>query len=123
MTSHPPRLEKALAREIVVVVALTAVGAAVRLWSLGRIGLVHFDEGIYALAGLWVFSPRGLLDLDPNLIAYAPPGFSILVGLSYLFFGVGDVAAVLVSIVAGTMTIPAVGWVARRTFGCGAGAA
>jgi dolichyl-phosphate-mannose-protein mannosyltransferase len=70
-----------------------------------------------------VFSPRGLLDLDPNLIAYAPPGFSILVGLSYLFFGIADVAAVLVSIVAGTLTIPAVGWVARRTFGCGAGAA
>ena len=44
-------------------------------------------------------------------------------GLSYLFFGVGDVAAVLVSIVAGTLTIPAVGWVARRTFGSGAGAA
>ncbi len=44
-------------------------------------------------------------------------------GLSYLFFGVSDVAAVLVSIVAGTLTIPAVGWVARRTFGSGAGAA
>jgi len=123
MISNPPRFDSGLFRESLVVIALTLVGAVIRLWSLGRVGLIHFDEGIYALAGLWVFSPRGLLDLDPNLIAYAPPGFSILVGLSYLFFGVGDVAAVLVSIVAGTLTIPAAGWVARRTFGCGAGAA
>ena len=123
MISKPPRLDSGFFRESLVVIALTMVGGVIRLWSLGRVGLIHFDEGIYALAGLWVFSPRGLLDLDPNLIAYAPPGFSILVGLSYLFFGVGDVAAVLVSIVSGTLTIPAVGWVARRTFGSGAGAA
>ena len=43
-----------------VVAALTLVGGMLRLWSLGRLGLVHFDEGIYALAGLWVFSPQGL---------------------------------------------------------------
>jgi dolichyl-phosphate-mannose-protein mannosyltransferase len=123
MISNPPRLDSGLSRESLVVIALTLVGAVIRLWSFGRIGLIHFDEGIYALAGLWILSPRGLLDLDPNVIAYAPPGFSFLVGLSYLFFGVGDVAAVLASIVAGTLTIPAVGWVARRTFGSGAGAA
>jgi dolichyl-phosphate-mannose-protein mannosyltransferase len=123
MISKPPRLDSGFLRESLVVIALTMVGAVIRLWSPGHIGLIHFDEGIYALAGLWVFSPRGLLDLDPTLIPYAPPGFSILVGLSYLFFGVGDVAAVLVSIVSGTLTIPAVGWVARRTFGGGAGAA
>lgn len=123
MISKPPRLDSGLFRESLIVIALTLFGAVIRLWSLGRVGLIHFDEGIYALAGLWVFSPRGLLGLDPNLVAYSPPGYSILVGLSYLFFGVGDVAAVLVSIVAGTLSIPAVGWVARRTFGCGAGAA
>jgi 4-amino-4-deoxy-L-arabinose transferase-like glycosyltransferase len=123
MISNPPRLESGLVRESLVVIALTMVGAVFRFWSLGQIGLVHFDEGIYAIAGLWVFSPHGLAGLDPSLVAYAPPGFPFLVGLSYLFFGVADVAAVLVSIVTGTLTIPAVGWVARRTFGCGAGAA
>jgi dolichyl-phosphate-mannose-protein mannosyltransferase len=123
MISNPPRLDSALVHESLVVIGLTLVGAVIRLWSLGRVGLIHFDEGIYALAGLWVFSPRGLPGLDPNLVAYAPPGFPLLVGLSYLFLGVGDVAAALVSIVAGTLTIPAVGWVARRTFGSGAGAA
>jgi dolichyl-phosphate-mannose-protein mannosyltransferase len=123
MISNPPQLDSGLFRESLVVVALTAIGAVIRLWSPGHIGLIHFDEGIYALAGLWAFSPHGWLDLDPNLIPYAPPGFSLLVGLLYLIVGVSDVAAVLISIICGTLTIPAVGWVARRTFGRGAGGA
>ena len=94
-----------------------------RLWSPGRLGLVHFDEGIYALAGLWVFSPRGLLDFDPTSIAYAPPGFRSWRACPTWDLGVGDFSAILVSIVAGTLTIPAAAWVARRTFGSGAGAA
>ena len=123
MSSKPPRLDSGLGREILVVLALTVVGAVLRLWSPGRLGLVHFDEGIYALAGLWVFSPRGLQDFDPTAVAYAPPGFPILEGISYLGLGVGDFSAILVSIVAGTLTIPAAAWVARRTFGAGAGGA
>ncbi|MFI5460768.1 MAG: ArnT family glycosyltransferase [Isosphaerales bacterium] len=122
MSSKPPRMDSGLRREIFVVIALTLVGAVLRLWSPGRLGLVHFDEGIYALAGLWVFSPGGLRDFDPTSVAYAPPGFSVLAGLCYLGLGVGDFSAILVSIVAGTLTIPAAAWVARRTFGSGAGA-
>jgi dolichyl-phosphate-mannose-protein mannosyltransferase len=123
MTSNPPRLDPGLAREILVVSALTAVGAAIRLWSLGRLGLIHFDEGVYALAGLWIFSPRGLAGIDPTVISYAPPGFPVLVGLSYVALGVGDVAAILVSIGSGTLTIPVAAWLSRRTFGPGAGGA
>jgi 4-amino-4-deoxy-L-arabinose transferase-like glycosyltransferase len=110
------------AREAVIVVLLTAIGAIVRLWGLGHLGLIHFDEGIYAIAGLWSVSPGGLSSIDPTLIPYAPPGFPVLIGMSYLFFGVSDIAAILVSIVAGTLTIPATAWLARRTFGAGAGA-
>jgi hypothetical protein len=84
--------------------------------------MLHFDEGIYALAGLWVFSPRGLQDFDAASIAYAPPGFSVLEGIFYLQMGVSDFPPILVSIIAGTLTIPAAAWVARRTFGSGAGA-
>ena len=122
MTSKPPRILAALSRENLVVIAVTLVGALVRLWSPGRLGLVHFDEGIYALAGLWSLSPRGLGALDPTVIAYAPPGFPLLVGLSYLVFGVRDLAAILVSIAAGILTIPVAAWLSRRTFGPGAGA-
>jgi dolichyl-phosphate-mannose-protein mannosyltransferase len=122
MNRSSPRREPALVREAWIVAALTLVGGTLRVWSPARLGLVHFDEGIYALAGLWVYAPRGLLGLDPTTIAYAPPGFPFLVGLAYGLLGMGDIAAILVSIIMGTMTIPAVGWVAGRTFGRGAGA-
>ena len=75
------------------------------------------------MAGTWVFSPKGLAGLDPKVISYAPPGFPFLVGLAYGLLGESDVAAILVSIVAGTLTIPIVGWLGYRTFGRGAGAA
>lgn len=117
-----PSASRCLVREVEIVAVLTVLGGIVRLWGLSSLGLVHFDEGIYALAGLWSLSPGGLASLDPTVIAYAPPGFPFLVGISYLFLGVSDIAAILVSIVAGTLTIPATAWLARRTFGAGAGA-
>jgi 4-amino-4-deoxy-L-arabinose transferase-like glycosyltransferase len=57
------------------------------------------------------------------LIPYAPPGFPILIGVSYLAFGISDTAAILVSQIAGVATIPVIGWLGRRIFGAGAGAA
>ena len=121
MTKNPPRLDSGLNREILVVTVLSLIGGVLRLWSVSRIGLEHFDEGIYAASGLWVFSRGGLSDLNPSVIAYAPPGFPFLVGLSYLGLGVSDLSATLVSAACGTLTIPAVAWLARRTFGSGAG--
>lgn len=123
MTAKPPRVPSRLSREVLVVVALTVAGAVFRIWSPGRLGLIHFDEGIYALAGLWSLSPRGLAGIDPTLIAFAPPGFPVLVGLSYLVFGVSDLAAIVVSVGSGTLTIPVAAWLAWRTFGPGAGGA
>lgn len=116
------RLDSGARREILIIAAMTVVGGMLRLWALGRLGLVHFDEGIYAMAGGWIQSPRGIAGLDPTVIAYAPPGFPFLVGLAYGVLGRVDVAAILVSIVAGTLTIPIVGWLGCRTFGRGAGA-
>jgi 4-amino-4-deoxy-L-arabinose transferase-like glycosyltransferase len=121
MKPSPPQSGSVRSRENLVVIAFTAIGGLLRLWSFSRLGLSHFDEGIYAAAGLWIFSDRGILDLDPSVIAYAPPGFPFLIGLSYFALGVGDLTAILVSIVAGTVTIPALAWFARRTFGSGAG--
>ena len=110
-------------RETAIISLLTVLGALIRLSGFPRLGLVHFDEGTYALAGLWVLSRDGLLSLDPRIIAYAPGGFPVLVGLSYLAAGVSDWSAILVSVAAGTLTIPLAGWVGRRTFGPGAGGA
>ncbi|MFO0954773.1 MAG: glycosyltransferase family 39 protein [Isosphaeraceae bacterium] len=118
MTPHPPILRQN--HETLVVVLLTILAAAVRLYGLGRIGLTHFDEGVYAFAGLWSVGAAGL---GPDLIPYAPPGFPILVGLSYAVLGVADISAVLASIACGVATVPVAAWVARRTFGPGAGGA
>ena len=107
-------------REWLIVGVLTLIGAVLRIRGFGHLGLTHFDEGIYAFSGLWSVTPNGF---DPQVISYAPPGFPILVGLSYVIFGVADFSAILVAIVCGVFTIPTAAWVGRRTFGPGAGAA
>ena len=117
---NTPRLSRS---GLAIIAALTIVGAILRGWGLGRIGLTHFDEGIYALAGTWVFDPGGLSSLSPTLIAYAPPGLAILIGLGYVFAGSSDLIAMAPSLIAGIATIPVVAWLARRTFGPGAGVA
>ncbi len=121
MTLAPSRMGSCRTREILVVIAFTVIGGLLRLWSIGRLGLSHFDEGIYVASGLWIFSRHGILDLDPTLIAYAPPGFPFLIGAAYFVLGASDLSAILVSIALGTLTIPAVAWLAHRTFGSGAG--
>jgi dolichyl-phosphate-mannose-protein mannosyltransferase len=121
MTSNPANVQAR--REWLVVLILTAVAAVLRFWRFGTLGLTHFDEGIYATAGTWSLTPRGLAGLDPELIAYAPPGYPILVGLAYTIFGLSDAAPLFVAIVCGIATVPVAGWLGRRTFGAGAGAA
>src|SRR4051794_18622804 len=105
---RPPKKPspKLVSPEVTGGLPLTAVASVLRLSSLGGIGLTHFDEGVYALAGLWSVSPQGLAGLGPDLIAYAPPGFPVLVGLSYAILGVSDTAAVLASLVCGVATVP-----------------
>ncbi len=112
-----------ISRELLSILTFTLLALVIRLWSFAHLGLVHFDEGIYCSAGLWIFSPHGLLDLPSSAVAYAPPGFPFLVGLSYYLLGIGDIPAILVSVLCGTLTIPAVSYLAHRTFGRGAGAA
>jgi 4-amino-4-deoxy-L-arabinose transferase-like glycosyltransferase len=107
-------------REWLVVAIFTLVGAILRFWAFGRLSLSHFDEGIYAFSGLWSLSRNGLADLDPSIIAYAPPGFPLMVGIVYGVFGVSDHAAIFGATLAGSAAIPVVAWLGRRTFGPGA---
>ncbi len=110
-------------RALAAIASLTLVGAALRIARLGRLGLVQFDEGIYAFAGLWSMIPGGLARLDPMVIPYSPPAFPFLVGVSYSLLGVSDLSAIVVSILMGILTIPVVGWLGWRTFGPPAGIA
>jgi dolichyl-phosphate-mannose-protein mannosyltransferase len=108
-------------REWLAVAVVTLIGFVLRSWPVGGLGLTHFDEGIYALVASWSLLPRGLAGIDPLLIPYAPPGYPILGGLAYWLLGRSDGAMIAVSQVAGTLTIPVVAWLGRRTFGPGAG--
>ena len=108
-------------REWLAVAAVTVIGFGLRIWPVGRLGLTHFDEGIYALASSWSLNPGGLRAIDPSVIPYAPPGFPILGGIAYALLGRSDGALISVSQLAGTLTIPVVAWLARRAFGAGAG--
>lgn len=109
-------------RDSLAILAFTGFGAGLRFARVSGAGLDHFDEGIYAMVGTWSSSPSGLGSLDPGVIAYAPPVFPILVGLAYAVFGISDTSAIVVSTIAGTASIPVVGWIARRIYGPGAGA-
>ena len=112
-------------RKAGIIAIFTFLGAILRLWNFNRLGLTHFDEGIYAFKGLWSLTPGGLWSLDRELIAYAPPLYPIMVGVGYwiLPWGMSDLSAIFVSTCCGIATIPVVGWLGRRSFGVGAGAA
>lgn len=122
-----PNVAQVFRRPAFLVSALTVMGAIVRLWNFPRLGLEHFDEGIYAFAGLWAVRPGGLMSFDPSSIPYAPPGFPILVGLSYLLTfpwpGVSDLSAIVPAELCGIAAIPVIYWIGARTFNVGTGIA
>lgn len=105
------------------VLSITVIAAVLRIAGFGRLGLDHFDEGIYASVGLWSLSPEGLRGIDPGLIPYSPPAYPFAVGIAYLVAGPSDLAAIAVSILAGIATIPIVAFLGRRAFGTGFGVA
>jgi len=104
-------------REAIAIAAITVFATLIRAIGLGRLGLDHFDEGIYAMSGTWSLGPAGLAGIDPGLIPYAPPGYPILVGMGYRVFGLSDLVAIAVSIGAGAATIPIVAWIGRSLLG------
>lgn len=110
-------------RLLLVILGLTVVAGLVRFRHPERLGLEHFDEGIYALTGLWSLNPRGLEAIDPIVIPYAPGGLPFLIGVGYQFLGVSDLAAVAPPLLLGVWTIPVLVWLGRRSFGEGAGVA
>ncbi len=104
--------------------AVLLAGAGLRLYRLTHLGLVHFDEGVYALSGFWAITPWKAMHLYPKQIFFSPPLFISLVGISYWLRGMAsDTAVILVNVVVGTATIALAWWFARCWFGAGAGIA
>lgn len=97
---------------------------ALRAWRLSSIGIDHFDEAVYAFSALGITDPSQPHQLYPQQVKFSPPAHFSLIGLAYLMSGgASDTAAVLVSVVLGTLTVAAVWWAGRCWFGPAAGIA
>jgi hypothetical protein len=115
------RSEQWTRRDWGVCAGLVALAAVPRFWSLGRAGLIHFDEGMWTLAARW-FATLGRegMPYDP---VRSPPLVPALEGLSLAVFGVHDWAAIAVSAAAGSLTAGLLYAVGKRWFGAAIGAA
>lgn len=105
------------AREAWWVAALTVLALGLRAWQLQHAGLSQFDEGVYAFSGLGLSDPTQPHRLFPDQEKFSPPVYFSLVALSFLVFGAADRSAILVNVLLGTATVPAVWWIARRWVG------
>ncbi|MDA2926304.1 glycosyltransferase family 39 protein [Acidobacteria bacterium AH-259-G07] len=104
--------------DFLVVPSLVAIGAVFRFWRISDLGLTHFDEGSYAMAGKWLatFGNEGWA----IQAGHAPALFPILVGLFFSLFGIRDYLAIAVSAAVGSATIGLIyligrHWLSRET--------
>jgi len=103
------------------VAALFLTGIAVRAGWPSRLAVEHFDEGVYA-SNIFFSGDKGD-EHYPDQHLYAPPLVPFLIECAMLVLGPSNLAAMVVNIAIGSLTIPLVWWVARRWFGPVAGLA
>lgn len=99
------------------VVALALCALGLRVWGFGDTGLGQFDEGVYAFTGLGLSDPSQPHRMFPEQQKFSPPVYVVLVALSYLLRGASDHSAILVSVIAGTLSVFGIWWITRRWFG------
>lgn len=102
--------------ELLALVVIVLAAFVARYWAFGATGMMHFDEGVYAI------SASGLLQspyqLFPGQINFSPPFYFTSVGVVARVFGAEpDRVAVLLNILFGTATVLAVWWIGRAWFG------
>jgi 4-amino-4-deoxy-L-arabinose transferase-like glycosyltransferase len=107
-------------REILLVTALTVVALVLRAWSLSKVGIGQYDEGVYALSGLGLSHSSQPYRMFPRQERFSPPIYIALVTLSFLVSGPSAQHAVAVNVILGALTVPLLWWVTRRWFGPGA---
>lgn len=116
-TSIMPRLNH---RTVLTIVF--CVGVILRFLNPAQIAIDHFDEGIYAQTGLWIYEPNGLRGIDPAVIPYGPPAMPVLIGLSYLILGgPSDFAAIMPGLICGCISVLLIYQFNKRLFGTTAG--
>lgn len=89
-----------------------------------RLGLSHYDEGVYALSAIGIADPEAPFQLFPGEERFSPPVYFTLAGLVARIFSVGaDTGAIALNVVLGSVCVLALALVARRWFGDAAGLA
>jgi 4-amino-4-deoxy-L-arabinose transferase-like glycosyltransferase len=106
--------------EFALMIGIVFLAASLRFAFPARMAIEHFDEGVYA-SNIWFAESADYR--YPARHLYAPPLLPAIIEWSIILFGTGSVSVMLVSLVAGTATIVAVWWVARRWFGAESGIA
>src|SRR5262249_22052451 len=89
------------AAELALAVLISLAGARVRAASPSRLAVEHFDEGVYA-SNIF-FEQQRSRGHYPDQHLYAPPLLPLLIELSMVAVGPSNLAAMLVSIAAGTL--------------------
>jgi dolichyl-phosphate-mannose-protein mannosyltransferase len=108
--------------ELIVVLMLAVSGLALRGWAISRVGLDHFDEGVYAISASGLLRSHGAFQLYPEQEKFSPPLFFSLVAMSYAVNGgPSDTAALAVNVLLGAATILLVWWIGRQWFGAATG--
>lgn len=100
------------------VTMIVCLAAWLRFRGFDTLAVEHFDEGVYA-SNYWFAAQDGFQ--YPNRHLYAPPLLPALIEFLFQQAGPSNAAAMLVSLVLGTLTVPLVWWVGRRWFGAIAG--
>ncbi len=93
------------------VLLLSLTGGLLRYWSPERMAIEHFDEGVYASN---LFCPPSYA--YPARHLYAPPLFPAVLEWALILGGRGS-AVMWVNVLAGSLMLPSVWWVARCWFG------
>ena len=107
--------------DTILVFLLLLVAAGLRFWAYGRLGIDHYDEGGYAMSATAVYEWRADW-LYPLQHLLSPPLFFFLSGLGMKLFGAPtDIALMLTSSVAGTLTVGVVYMLVRGTYSREAG--
>ncbi len=111
-TARPP-IERA---EKLAIGVLFVAAVALRFSYQARISIEHWDEAVNASN---IFLEGGY----PNRFLYSPPLVPLLIEISMLFLGKTPLAAVMSSLMLGSLTVPLCWWVGREWFGPIAGIA
>ena len=99
--------------ELLLILLITVLGAALRFVRLDDLAVEHFDEGVYA-SNLLFTAEEGYE--YPQRFLYAPPLLPSLVEWSQIFTGGASWAPFLPALLLGSLTVPLVWLFVRRCF-------